>query len=180
MIKNRKGTTLIEIIVVIMIIAILAAASIAVGAKQVSKARIQDAMAYEQILDNEIEDAVSDMGFLEVFDVDDTTERTQIESYLGTMAEDYLNCTFDMSSLQKVLYGNYEGFRVTIATPYDSWEKNYMFFYFYNSVTDKYRLTIACSGPNNTWGEGYTNGYLTVNEDSGKLEDDIIDILVSR
>ena len=180
----KKGYSLIEIVIVMLIIAILGASSVIVGSKQVARSRVQDATTFIQTMESNLEEGITDIGFLE--DVDYSTNGDGVKAYLNELEDIYLNCLFDYSTLKAVpslpdAYG--EGFQIDISTPEDPWGMTYTLFYMHGEAEDNYRIVIASPGPNNIWSsEGYASGYVKVG-DSGSsniVDDDVIDIMISR
>ena len=180
----RKGYSLIEIVIVMLIIAILGAATIVVGSKQVARSRVQDAITFVQTMESNIEEGITDLGFLE--DVNYESNSVGITTYLKELEDIYLNCYFNYDSVKAIPalpdgYG--DGFQVDISSPEDPWGMYYTMFYMKGTAKDNYRIVFASPGPNNFWNEaGYASGYVAVGISGGTdlIDDDVIDIMVSR
>lgn len=186
--RTRKGYSLIEIVIVILIIAILGASSAIVGTKQVARSRLQEATTFVQTMESNLEEGVTEMGFLD--NPDFNSNLAGITAYLNELEDIYLNCLFDYTtegdeaSFKAIsnLPSGFQGFQINIKTPMDPWGMEYTLFYMHGDAKDNYRIIIASPGPNNIWNEdGYNSGYVRVGDTSVDLiGDDVIDILISR
>ena len=94
--RTRKGYSLIEIVIVILIIAILGASSAIVGTKQVARSRLQEATTFVQTMESNLEEGVTEMGFLD--NPDFNSNVAGITAYLNELEDIYLNCLFDYTT----------------------------------------------------------------------------------
>ena len=67
-IKRKRGFSLVELVVVILVIGIIAAVGIGFGTKQLSSARLTTVSNNLKLVASDIESAIIDMGFLESVD----------------------------------------------------------------------------------------------------------------
>lgn len=188
--KIRKGFSLMEMIVVILILAILAAIGIGAGTKQVANARIQETSSFLQTMDSNIEEAIMDMGFMDsaIFDSletaadwasADSDTQSAVENYLEEMQDIYLPCGFDYATMALIKDSGYVGFSVEPTVVQDAWKQNYTFYYMYSESEDTYRIVVASMGPNNFPSDKASIGYLTAGTDDS-WDDDIVIIMISR
>lgn len=190
--KKRKGFTLTELIVVIAIAAILAAASIGVGAKQVAKARIQETTMFLQTIAESIEEGIMDMGFLTLNYTDAagySAEQTAITNWIDELADVYLACDIDRTSIAPVISTDgYVGFSIKLTMAQDAWDQPYVLYYLtnYSSLPDPkmpsdagYFIAVASIGPNSVAAGSETVGYYNSSANGG-VDDDIVVIMQSR
>lgn len=182
---KKKGFTLTEIIVVIAIIAILVGASIGIGAKQVHNARINETTAFLQTMASNLEEGIMDIGFLHL--ENPAAEVDDITAFLTEMADIYLSCDIDISTLNTgVISGNYVGFSVQLTLVQDAWEQPFTLYYLTDYPTAKaagvdegYYITVASKGPNAIEAASAIYGYHNANANGG-VDDDLVVIMESR
>lgn len=188
MYKNRKrGFSLVELVVVILIIGIIAAVGIGVGTKQLSSARIKTVSNNLKLISSDIETAVIDMGFLESIENQDN-----VKNYFEKWSAAYLTCPLDVEdTIQYVdaggIFGaDYSGVWMDTYAYEDPWGNELRLFYMIPTTGPNYRIIIASAGPNGYWSADAANGYMSAmnaaTEDLQKqyFEDDIVMIMEPR
>lgn len=178
--NRRKGFTLTELVIVIIIVAILAGVGLAVGTTQIEKSREKTTTNRIRTLANDVETAIVDLGFLDAEIIE--SNETAVINYLSTWDVTYLtspldtnNAKFELSPTGKFL-PEYVGVWVETKGYTDSWDNELRIFYLAPKTDGGvYRIVIASRGPNSVWSEDSENAYT-----SGGFDDDIVIIMEPR
>lgn len=174
----KRGYSLVELVVVIIIIGILAGVGLNFGGKQIAKARIQSASNNIKIVANDVESAVIDVGFLDKNTaMTDTSART---NYFKTWDNKFLSCPLNLDTLVPVpendAFGSdFCGCYMDTESYADPWGNELRIYYMIPVDGEMYRIVVASAGPNSLWAEDAAYGYI-----NGNFEDDIVMIMEPR
>lgn len=189
--QKRKGFSITEIIIVIIIIGILAGVTIAVGNIQLSKSRKQTVTDNLKVLGSNIEVAISDEGFLKsVTDNSLNSNLTTPYEYFKLWDDAYLNCPLELSDMvlvdynstgtssKGIIYGfgsEYSGAVIQTKKYEDPWGNELYIYYLIPATGNQYRIVIASAGPDGVFYDDYTKAYL-----DGDYDDDIVMVMIPR
>lgn len=163
--KSKRGWTLVETIVVMLIMTILIAGAAYVSVRNIKSANISQTASSLQIMSADIGDAYYEMGFPEIEPSEDG--KAQFKNYLQELGQNYMNCTFDLDTVEVMS----NGFSVEISDPTDSFENRIIMQAITTSDVAKYVLLISC-GPDGIMTQ---DGYETQ-----QYGDDIISVVCPK
>lgn len=186
-IERKRGFSLVELVVVILVIGIIAAVGIGFGTKQLSSARLTTVSNNLKLVASDIESAIIDMGFLESVD-----NQADAKNYFEKWSSAYLTCPLDVAdTIQFVDAGgvfgaDYSGVWMETFAYEDPWGNQLRLYYMIPTTGTNYRIIIASAGPNGYWAEDAANGYTTATNAATEelqkqyFEDDIVMIMEPR
>lgn len=158
--KRRKGLSLIELVVVLIIVAIVLVGFGASAQTQVKRASRSDVENELNVMASNLSDAYYDLGNPS-FNPSEPTDVDRFKKFLITLGSEYMGCTFDETTVKPTS----NGFYVEIKDPLDSYEQTYKCWFV--TVSNLSRYAMICSGGDNTIVE--QTGYA-----SGNYSDDIV------
>lgn len=173
--QRRRGFSLQELLIVIVILGICAGIGFAVGGKQIAKGRLSSISSDISIMSNEVETAIVELGFLE-----STADTDAVLSYFRKWDSGYLTYPLQVDNLTIVRAGEdfgmeYSGVLIKTGGYTDPWENEVRLYYMVSEETGSCRIVIASAGPNGKWAEDAGNGYLSNNRD-----DDVVMVMDSK
>lgn len=136
--KCRKGLSLVELMVVLIIVAIVTLGFGASASRQVKRTNRETVVNDMQILSSNLSDAYYDLGN-PAFDPATTQGMTDFKAFLSTVSADYLNWSFDMASVTATT----NGFRVEVADPVDVYEQRYKCWFVTKSGVQRYVMIVS-------------------------------------
>lgn len=163
MFKKKKGYTLVEVIAVMAIIAVLTIGVGVVSVRNVRKANIDQTASDLQIFSTNMGDAYYEIG-APIIDPAGTDGSAQFQNYLTELQDSYMNCTFDMASIEATS----NGFKVDFASPTDAFDNQFTMWCTTKEGLDPY-IMIVSGGP-----DGAID---TSNYDDQDYGDDIVMII---
>lgn len=172
---KKKGFSLTEIVIVIIIIGILALIGTSVGSTQISKARINTVSNNMKLVSSEVENAIVDLGFLESID-----DEVETRSYFNTWNRKYLTPNIDSETIVIVPAGgmfgaNFSGVYIETKNYEDPWDNQLRIYYMIPTVGEEYRIIIASAGPNSQFAPDAANGYINL-----AFDDDVVMVMEPR
>lgn len=158
---NRKGFTLIEIIITVAIIGILLAGITFYGSRSVEKSRIQTASSFLQMTVADLEAAFEDYGPLRQEDGSTETEQKEKSGeYLRKISHEYMHTDFEYESL--VVFE--DGLSIQLKEK-DPWDNKYLLYYRYDKKAEG-NVTLSSAGSDRILSSG--------SYEAGNFGDDIV------
>lgn len=178
--NKRHGFSLTELVIVIIIIAILAALGFTVGGKQIEKSREKTTTNRTRALGSEVENAIVDLGFLDVEVL--KTNNEAVRNYFSVWDANYLSSPIDTASIHfettdsGAFAPDYVGVWMETTSYKDSWDSEMRIYYLAPAGdTGLNRIVIASAGPNAKFSDDAAKGYI-----NGEFDDDIVLIMEPR
>lgn len=181
---RRKGFTLIELVMVLIIIGVLATIGSKAGSIQVENARIKTASNNMQLIASDIEKAILDMNFLSADDSEQAALR-----YFGQWDAKYLSTPLNLDTMTFTPagvnggYGSYyQGYLFRTRGYTDPWDSEYRIYYLIPTEGENYRIIIASAGPNGKFAPAAKSAYTSATKEVGGIgyEDDVLLIMEPR
>lgn len=129
-----KGFTMIEVIIVIVIIGIISAASVLGINKAVQNSKVDKSAAMVRSIVSDLDLYLTERGAL------DDDGSTIAQDFINDFNTNYASMTFDVSSLDVGLHS----FTVKASTAVDAWGNNIVLYYGW----DNRMFIVASAGPN--------------------------------
>lgn len=178
----RKGFTLGEMVLVLIIIGVLASIGVRSGSAQIENARMKTASNNMQLIASDIEKAVLDLNFLS----NDDTESAALR-YFGQWDAKYLSCQLNLDTMTYTPagvaggYGSYySGYLFRTRGYADPWQGEYRIYYLIPVEGETYRIIIASAGPNGKFAAAAKSGYVDAKGSGRGYEDDVLLIMEPR
>ena len=182
--KSRKrGFTIVELVIVIIIISVLATIGFAVGGKQISRSKMDATSNTMKIFGSEAENAIIDLGFLTTTEYPDDA---YVQNYFKLWNQKYLTNEIDYQNFERV-DANYknknDGSTIhfcgvvmnSAGNSKDPWGENYKLFYMIPDSGENYRIMFVSGGPNGYFSDDCATAYENEN-----WEDDVVLIMQPR
>lgn len=154
--KARKGLTLVEIIVVLIITVIVVLGFGASASRQIKRTNRETVVNELQVLASNIADCYYDQGN-PPYDPATPEGMSGFKSFIGILSSEYAGFTFDMSTLKVMANGN--GFELEVSDPTDVYDQKYKCWFVTKSGVQRY-VMVASGGDD---GIIQQNGYSTYN-----------------
>lgn len=138
-VRRKSGFTPVQILLAIVLVLILTRYTMQAGDTQVTRANRESETNTMQVLAGNLSDAYYDLGN-PVFELDDEG-KTAFQRFISIVAEDYLGCSFDMSTLQTTD----KGYSLEMISPLDTYGMQYKCF-FVTTESAGSRYAIIASG----------------------------------
>lgn len=157
--NKRKGFTIVEIIVVMIVISILAYVGINANTRQISKSRLTSTAQTLEIIATDFDRIIEEEGLLGIAPTE-TRKNEIVLEFLSILEEEYLNFTFNRNTLKL----STNGAEIETAELKDGFEMPFLF-YFSTAESDK-RVMIISAGADQVFSKGQ---YV-----SGAFNDDVV------
>lgn len=144
--KVRKGTNLVELMAVILIIGILVVGFATSYAKNIKKANRDQTVNELSVFSTSFGDAYYDLG---IQHFDPASQVDDFKSFLSTLERGYVSCTFDLESVNPTT----NGFTVMVKSPLSVYESQYKC-WFTTKEGAASLVMIACAGEDGNFSEG--------------------------
>lgn len=169
MYRVKRGFSLLELVIAILIVAILAGVGATFGGKQIKISSKEATKAEMQTLARSVEGATIEYGFL-----DSVTNHSAVENYFGQWQNEFLPCLLDFSNATYYAPGGTDdlgtggtGVMFTTVKYADAWSTEYRIYYILDAAGET-QIVLASAGPNSFWSEAAETGYQV-----GDRDDDI-------
>ena len=164
---KRKGVTMVEILIAILLLAVLAGIGIIGGSNQIARGHIDQTATSLEIFAANLEDAINDLGEVDLSGATTTSQQTAIlTSYLDELAERYLGFDFDFATLELTSYG----YTIQTNDYKDAWGTPCRMFATTGETHNRY--TLASAGADAQWNDATYA--------SAEYGDDILSISVMK
>lgn len=135
--RLKKGFTLVETLIVVIIMGILITTITVAVSSSIHKGQMSSTTNSMQIFASDIEEVMAQYGVLTV--TDSSTARSQTLEFINLIENYYLHTYFDKDTLK--IYDTY--FEVYTSTLLDGWDKPFLFRYCYDSTNAGYCMLIS-------------------------------------
>lgn len=178
--NKRRGVSLVEMVVVILIIGILSGIGISFGGKQISEARMSTVNNNLRLIAGDIESAIIDLGFLNSEELDNPGMRL---SYFSEWDAVYLTCPLDLVDIEEGTFvtspsGSDDTHRCIMMDTVgyeDPWGNELRVYYLAPIDGTNYRVLVASAGPNGHWADNAQKAYI-----DKEFDDDVVMIMEPR